>query len=163
ALHEAIALVNPHPFAITGMAEVELQRLSDAMPFRVVGPTGEVAYEIVSRWPTDGPGLRPAAWLRLRLVARDLPPHGLRLLALEHRLRAHFALSTPPASIWTETSFGWIERTSAGTHPVSAVTVTSGSPSFAVGGAGLHEVERASDGALVLTLFRAVGWMSRGD
>jgi hypothetical protein len=266
ALHEGIAIVNPHPFTLTATAEVELQRLIDKHPFRIVGPTGEVPYEIISRWPTDGPELRPAEWLRLRLYARDLPPHGLRLLALEpgapvafpappktpdttsmttidttlavrsiaggleivdgesglrivhtfededdrgdlydycpkegatprssrdhdfgirmsaraigrrveidvdvdnrapdHRLRARFALSPPPASIWTETSFGWIERTSAGTHPVSAITTTNGSPSFAVGGPGLHEVERASDGALYLTLFRAVGWMSRGE
>ena len=254
ALHDAIAIVNPHPFAITATAEVELQRHTDDAPFRVVGPTGEVPYEIISRSPTDGPDRRPAEWLRLRLYARDLPPHGLRLLALEpgaptpssmpettlavhpipggleivdgesglrivhtfedegdrgdlydfcprqdapprssrdanlgiqvsaraigrrveievdidnrtpnHRLRARFELSTPPASIWTETAFGWIERTTAGTHPVAAITATSGSPSFAVGGLGLHEIERASDGALLLTLFRAVGWMSRGD
>ncbi|MCU1276494.1 MAG: hypothetical protein JWM53_40 [bacterium] len=254
ALHAAIAIVNPHPFAITAMAEVELQRHADAPPFVVIGPTGEVPYEILSRSPTDGPDRRPAEWLRLRLYARDLPPHGLRQLALEagapmafsapdttlavraiaggleivdgesglrivhtfedegdrgdlydfcpqqgapprssrdtdlgihvsaravgrrveievdidnrtpdHRLRARFELSTPPASIWTETPFGWLERTTAGTHPVSAITTTSGSPPFAVGGAGLHEVERASDGALLLTLFRAVGWMSRGD
>jgi alpha-mannosidase len=83
--------------------------------------------------------------------------------APDHRLRARFELSTPPASIWTETAFGWIERTTAGTHPVAAITVTPGSPSFAVGGPGLHEVERAPDGALLLTLFRAIGWMSRGD
>jgi mannosylglycerate hydrolase len=253
ALHEAIAIVNPHPFVVTAMVEVELQRHRDE-PFRVVGPAGEVAYEIVSRSPTDGPDRRPAEWLRLRLYARELPPHGLRLLSLEpgapmplvapdttlavhaidggleivdgesglrivhtaedegdrgdlydfcpidgapprssrdtrlgvhmsaraigrrveidvdidnrtrdHRLRARFELSTPPASMWTETSFGWIERTTAGTHPVSAVTVTHGSPSFAFGGLGLHEVERAADGALYLTLLRAVGWMSRGD
>jgi alpha-mannosidase len=254
ALHEAIAVVNPHPFAVTAMVEVELQRHSDGAPFRLVGPTDEVPYQIVSRRPTDGPDRRPAQWLRLRVHARDLPPLGLRLLALEpgapmafspppstlavhptaggleivdgesglrivhtvedegdrgdlydfcpragapprnsrdtklgihmsaravgrrveievdidqrtpdRRLRARFDLSTPPASIWTETAFGWIERTSAGTHPVSAITATSGSPAFAVGGPGLHEVERAADGALLLTLFRAVGWMSRGD
>jgi alpha-mannosidase len=254
ALHEAIAIVNPHPFAVSAMAEVELQRHVADSPFRVVGPTGEVPYEIVSRSPTDGPDGRPAEWLRLRLFALDLPPHGLRLVALEpgtpmpisapdttlavhpiaggieivdresglrivhtvedegdrgdlydfcpqesapprssrdtrlgihlsaraigrrveievdldnrtpdHRLRARFDLSTPPASIWTETPFGWLERTTAGTHPVSAITVTAGSPAFAFGGQGLHEVERASDGALFLTLFRAVGWMSRGD
>jgi len=254
ALHEAIAILNPHPFATTAMAEVELQRHTDDAPFRIVGPTGEVPYEIISRSPSDGPDLRPAEWLRLRLYVRDLPPHGLRLVALEpgspiafpapettlavhaivggieivdgesglrivhtvededdrgdlydfcprdgapprssrdtklgihmsaraigrrveievdidnrtpdHRLRARFDLSTPPASIWTETSFGWIERTSAGTHPLSAVMASNGSPSIAVGGAGLHEVERGTDGALFLTLFRAVGWMSRGD
>jgi hypothetical protein len=236
------------------MAEVELQRHVADAPFRVVGATGEVPYEIVSRTPTDGPDGRPAEWLRLRLFARGLPPHGLRLLALEpgaplpwptpdttlevrsiaggieivdrqsglriehtvedegdrgdlydfcpqagapprssrdtelgiqlsaraigrrveieidvdnrtpdHRLRARFDLSTPPTSIWTETPFGWLERTTAGTHPVSAITTTAGSPSFAFGGQGLHEVERTSDGALYLTLFRAVGWMSRGD
>lgn len=254
ALHEAIAIVNPHPFAVTATAEVELQRSVGDGPFRVVGPTGEVAYEILSRAATDGPDRRPAEWLRLRLFARDLPPHGLRLLALEpgaptalpapdaalvvrpiaggleivdgqsglrivhtfededdrgdlydfcprqgaaprssrdtelgarlsaraigrrveieveidnrtpaHRLRARFELSTAPASIWTETAFGWIERTAAGTHPVSAITLTSGSPPLALGGPGLHEVELGSDGAVLLTLFRAVGWMSRGD
>ncbi|MCU1280746.1 MAG: glycoside hydrolase, family 38, partial [bacterium] len=253
-LHHAIAIVNPHPFAITATTEVELQRLTADTPFRLVGPTGEVPYEIVSRSATDGPELRPAEWLRLRLYARDLPPHGLRLVAIEpgapsasappettlavhpiaggieivdgssglrivhtfededdrgdlydfcprqgaatrssrdsdlgiavrarasgrrveievdidnrrpdHRLRARFDLSTPPKSMWTETSFGFIERTSGGTHPVAAITVTSGAPSFAFGGHGLHEVERASDGALLLTLLRAVGWMSRGD
>jgi alpha-mannosidase len=81
----------------------------------------------------------------------------------DHRLRARFDFSTPRASMWTETPFGWLERTTAGTHPVSAITVTEGAPRFALGGEGLHEIERASDGALLLTLFRAVGWMSRGD
>jgi mannosylglycerate hydrolase len=254
ALHGAIAIVNPHPFAITAMAEVELQRLTEDAPFRLVGPTGEVPYEIISRSPTDGPELKPAEWLRLRVHGRELPPHGLRLLTLEpgapmafaapettlavhpiaggleivdresglrivhtvedegdrgdlydfcpqagapprssrdtrlgihltaraigrrveidveidnrtrdHRLRARFELSTPPASIWTDSAFGWLERTTAGTHPVSSITTTTGSPSFALGGQGLHEIEHAADGALLLTLFRAVGWMSRGD
>jgi hypothetical protein len=254
ALHEAIAILNPHPFVITAATEVELQRPADAGPFRLVGPTGELPYEILSRRPTDGPDGRPAEWLRLRLHARDLPPHGLRLVALEpgtpapnavdtplavqlvrggleivdgesglrivhtledegdrgdlydfcpagapprssrdadlgarlsaraigrrveieveidnrtpdHRLRARFDLGTPPASMWTDTPFGWIERTTPGTHPVSAITTTATTPSTAValGGPGLHEVERAPDGALLLTLFRAVGWMSRGD
>jgi alpha-mannosidase len=251
ALHEAVAIVNPHPFAVSALVEVELQRHSDKTPFRLIGPTGEVPYELVSRWPTDGPDLRPAGWLRLRLHARDLPPHGLRLLALEpgapvpfdppqttltvhpiaggleivdeesglrivhtvedqgdrgdlydfcprddapprssrdakmgihltaraigrrveievdidnrtpdHRLRARFDLSTPPASIRTDTAFGWLERTTGGTHPVATVTTA---PGFAVGGPGLHEVERAPDGGILLTLFRAVGWMSKGD
>ena len=251
ALHDGIAILNPHPFAATAMAEVELQRPVDATPFRVVGPGGEVAYEILSRAPTDGPDRRPAEWLRLRLHARELPPHGLRLLVLErgepaplaapastltvrpvaggieivdgasglvivhtfeddddrgdlydfcprdgsptrrsrdadlgvhvtaralgrrveidvdvdnrtrdHRLRARFDLSTPPASMWTETPFGWLERTSGGTHPVAAIT-TAGA--IALGGLGLHEIERTPDGALLLTLFRAVGWMSKGD
>jgi hypothetical protein len=250
ALHDAIAIVNPHPFAVTATVEVEVQRHANE-PFRLMGPTGEVPYEIVARAPTDGPDRRPAEWLRLRVHARDLPPHGLRLLALapgapmevpppettlavgpiaggieivdgdsglrvvhtvedegdrgdlydfcpradaparssrdvklgvhlraravgrrveidveidqrtpDRRLRARFDLSTPPASIWTETPFGWIERSTAGTHPVSAITAA---PSFAVGGPGLHEVELAPGGAVWLTLFRAVGWMSRGD
>ena len=205
ALHEAIALANPHPFAVTAAAEVAVQRLVADGPFRLVGPDGEVGYEIVARSPTDGPGLRPAEWLRLRVQGRDLPPLGLRVLALEpgapaapvaaaadderrspsravpggleivdaesglrivhtfededdrgdlydfcprqgsgvrssrdvdlgvrvraravgrrveievdidnrapdHRLRARFALSTPPSAIWTETAFGWLER-----------------------------------------------------
>ncbi|MDB4968518.1 MAG: hypothetical protein JWN44_4207 [Myxococcales bacterium] len=253
ALHEAIAILNPHPFAISAMAEVELQRHRDT-PFRLVGPTGELPYEIISRAPTDGPDRKPAEWLRVRLFARDLPPHGLRLVAIEpgapmpfsapdttlavrpiaggleivdaesglcivhtfedegdrgdlydfcpredapprssrdtplgahisaraigrrveidvdidnhrpdHRFRARFDLSTPPASFWTETSFGWLERTTAGTHPVAAISATRRAPSFAFGGPGLHEVERGADGALFLTLFRAIGWMSRGD
>jgi alpha-mannosidase len=251
ALPEAIAIVNPHPFAISGFAEVMLQRLVGDQPFRLRDATGEVAYEIVSRSPTDGPGLRPAEWLRLRLYARDLPAHGARLVEIEpgaasapatpettlvvraipgglevvdpqsgslvvntfedegdrgdlydfcpiegaaprssrdselgvtwaaraigrrveieveidnrvpdHRLRARFELSPPPESICTETPFGWIERTTAGTHPLSAIAAT---PSFAVAGHGLHELERDAGGALLLTLFRAVGWMSRGD
>jgi alpha-mannosidase len=250
ALHEAIAILNPHPFAVSAMVEVELQRLVDT-PFRLIGPTGEAPYEIVARTPTDGPGLRPAEWLRLRLYAHELLPHGLRVLALEagtpmafpappttlavhpirggleivdaesglriihtvedegdrgdlydfcprddappsssrdlhlgvhlrarpigrrveldvelaprardHRLRARFDLSTPPASIWTDTPFGWRARTTPGTHPVSSVTTA---PGLALGGPGLHEIERGADGALRLTLVRAVGWMSRGD
>ena len=251
ALHDAIAILNPHPFVASAMAEVELQRSIDASPFRLIGPTGEVPYEILSRAPTDGPDRRPAEWLRVRLYARELPPHGLRLVALErgeptpfaapattlrvrtiaggveivdgesglvithtfeddddrgdlydfcprqgsptrrstesdlglhvsaraigrrveievdvdnrtrdHRLRARFDLSVPPPSMRTETPFGWIERTTGGTHPVSAITAAG---AIALGGLGLHEVERAADGALLLTLFRAVGWMSRGD
>ena len=39
ALHEAIAIVNPHPFAVTATVEVELQRHTDNAPFRLVGPT----------------------------------------------------------------------------------------------------------------------------
>jgi alpha-mannosidase len=251
ALHGGVAIVNPHPFAVAAPVEVDVQRLTDEGPFRLIGPTGEVPYQVVSRRPTDGPALRPAEWLRLRLHASDLPPLGLRLLAIEpgapialpapdttlevhaipggleivdgrsglrivhtvedqgdrgdlydfcpdenapprssrdakmgvhltaravgrrveievdvdnrapdHRLRARFELSAPPASIWTETAFGWLERTTGGTHPVAAITATRG---FALGGAGLHEVERTDDGALLLTLFRAVGFMSRGD
>jgi alpha-mannosidase len=254
ALHQAIVVVNPHPYVVTALPEVELQRHLYDHPFRLMGPTGEVAYEIIARTPTDGPDRRPAEWLRLRLDARDLPPHGLRRLTIEpgapalsfapettltvqaipggieivdgesglrvvhtvedegdrgdlydfcpradapprssrdtrlgihlaaravgrrveidvdidnrapdHRLRARFELSTPPASLWTETAFGWLERKSAGTHPVSAITMTAGAPAFAVAGLGLHEVERAPDGAILLTLLRAVGWMSRGD
>jgi alpha-mannosidase len=257
ALHDSIAILNPHPFAATALTDVEVQRSVDATPFRIVGPSGEVAYEILSRAPTDGPDRRPAEWLRLRLHAPDLPPHGLRLLALErgapvpfaappstlsvrpiaggievldgqsglvivhtfeddddrgdlydycprqgaatrrsrdtdlgvhvtaraigrrveidvdvdnrtrdHRLRARFDLSNPPSSMWTETPFGWLERTTGGTHPVSAITTTAAPASpaaIALGGLGLHEIERNGDGALLLTLFRAVGWMSRGD
>lgn len=253
ALHQAIALVNPHPFAVTATAEVALQRHA-AAPFRLVGPTGEVPYEIVSRAPTDGPDGRAAEWLSLRIEARALPPHGLCVLALRagaptaptvsparlalraiaggveitdtqsalrivhtfedqddrgdlydfcpvdgaaprssrdhdlgvtlqaravdgrvelevdvdnrrpnHRLRARFELSPPAASMWTETAFGWVERTSAGTHPVATITVGDGAHPIALGGLGLHEVERSADGALLLTLFRGVGWMSRGD
>jgi len=255
ALHGAVAILNPHPFVAAASAEVELQRLVADGPFRLVGPTGEVPYEILARRPTDGPGLKPAEWLRLRVDAPELPPLGMRTLALapgppsasapasplavraipggleivdaqsglviehtfedqgdrgdlydfcprddapprssrdhdfgvqlyarvvgrrveidadidnrapDHRLRARFQLSTPPASLWTETAFGWLERTSGGTHPVAAITAASlaGASEFAVGGPGLHEVERATDGAILLTLFRAVGFMSRGD
>jgi hypothetical protein len=250
--HDGIAIANPHPFSVTARVEVELQRDTGPAPFRILGPTGEVPYELLA--PADAPYRPPAHWLRLRLHARDLPPHGLRLLALEpgepiaapppettlavhpirggieivdrasglrvvhtvedegdrgdlydfcprddapprssrdtpmgvhltaqaigrrvdvevevdnrapdHRLRARFDLSAPPPSIWTDTPFGWIERTTPGTHPVSAITATRGSPPFAVGALGLHEVERRPDGAILLTLFRAVGWMSRGD
>jgi alpha-mannosidase len=251
ALHEAIAIVNPHPFAIDALVEVEVQRHSDRTPFRLMGPLGEVPCELVSRVPTDGPDLRPAGWLRLRVLAHALPPHGVRVLAIEpgtpaafappattlavhpiaggleivdgesglrivhtvedqgdrgdlydfcpkddapprssrdtkmgvhltaraigrrveievdidnrapdHRLRARFDLSTPPAAIRTDTAFGWLERTTGGTHPVATITAA---PGFAVGGPGLHEVERAPDGGILLTLFRAIGWMSRGD
>lgn len=251
ALHDAVAIANPHPFAASATAEVAVQRLVADGPFRLVGPTGEVAYEIVSRTPTDGPGLRPAEWLQLRIFARELPPHGVRTLALapgtpaaaaapatsltlreipggieivdgdsglciahtfedepdrgdlydfcpvagatpkssrdhdlgvrvearavgsrvdfdveidnrapDHRLRARFDASPSPGALWTDSAFGWIERAAGGTHPVSTVVAT---PAFALGGPGLHEVERAADGALRLTLFRAVGWMSRGD
>ena len=253
ALHEAIAIVNPQPYAVSAPVEVELQRLVAAGPFRLVGPAGEVAYEIVARRATDGPGLRPAEWLRLRVHARELPPHGVRVVALEpgapmpppqatddttldvraiaggleivdrdsglrivhtvedegdrgdlydfcprdgeaprssrdtklgvhlqaravgrrveidvdidnrttdHRLRARFELSAPPAAFFTDTAFGWLERTTGGTHPVATITAT---PSFAVGGPGLHEIERDGSGALLLTLFRAVSHMSKGD
>jgi alpha-mannosidase len=253
ALHESIAIVNPHPFTATGMVEVDLQRRIEDGPFRLLGQTGEAAYEIVSRSPTDGPDGRPAEWLRLRVEARDLLPQGLRVLALEsgmpaapasprqltvhkiaggieildgesglrivhtfededdrgdlydfcpregspkrssrdhqlggqisartigrrveldvtidnrtpdHRLRARFDISTPPTSLWTETAFGWLERTTPGTHPVAGITLAPGAPSVAIGGLGLHEVERSDDGAILLTLLRAVGWMSRGD
>jgi len=255
ARHEAIAIVNPHPFAVTATTDVELQR-RDQEPFRLIGPTGEVPYEILSRWPGAGSERLPPGWVRLRIYARDLPPHGLRVLALEpgapiefpapettlavhavrggieivdsesglrivhtaedqgdrgdlydfcpdervparssrdthfgihasaraigrrveidvdidhravdHRLRARFELSRPPASLWTDTPFGWLERTTPGTHPVSAIAVTGGAPDarVALGGPGLHEIERAADGALLLTLVRAVGWMSKGD
>jgi alpha-mannosidase len=249
-LHHAIAILNPHPFPVAAAVEVELQR-PFGQPFRVVGPTGEVPYEILSRSSADGPELRAAEWIRLRVHVRDLPSHGVRILAIEagepatlpapdaavsvqevsgglalvdresglrvlhtfedegdrgdlydfcpredapplssrdvdpgvlvrarvlgrrveleaeidnrvpdHRLRARFDCPTPLSSMWTETSFGWVERTTPGTHPVGGVTAT---PGFAVGGLGLHEVERAVDGGLLLTLFRAVGWMSRGD
>jgi hypothetical protein len=251
ALHGAIAIANPHPFATTAMVDVEVQRRPGHTPFKLIGPDGEVPYEILSRWASDAPDHKPSEWLRLRLYTRDLPPHGLRLVSIEpgepmafptpettldvraipggleivdresglrvahtatdegdrgdlydfcpredfpprssrdvkmgihlaaraigrrveidvdidnhtpdHRLRARFDLSAPPASIFTETSFGWLERTTGGTHPVSGITRARG---FALGGPGLHEIERTADGALLLTLFRAVGWMSRGD
>src|SRR5262249_45630887 len=91
ALHEAIAIVNPHPFAIDAMVEVELQRHADHTQFRLTGPTGEIPYDILSRRPTDGSDGRPAEWLRLRLFARELPPHGLRVAALEPGAPATFA------------------------------------------------------------------------
>lgn len=250
ALHEAIAIANPHPFVAGAAAEVDVQRRIADGPFRLVGPTGETAYEIVARTPSDGPDGKPAEWLRLRVHARDLLPHGLRVLAIEpgaptapaddsplrvravaggieisdgtsglvvehtfvdegdggdlydfcpradapprssrdvdlgvtvraravgrrvdieadvdnrapdHRLRARFASSAPIDAFATDTAFGWIERREGGTHPVAMI---SAAPGFAVGGFGLHEVERSDDGALLLTLFRAVGWMSRGD
>ena len=254
ALHGAVAILNPHPFVCSAQAEVELQRLVADGPFRVIGPTGELPYEIIARTPTDGPGLRPAEWLRLRLWAHELPPHGLQVATIEpgeptawrdpestlvvrpiaggleivdsvsglvivhtfedegdrgdlydfcprdgdvprnsrdhalgvqvsaraigrrveievdidqrtpdRRLRARFDLSSPSPSLWTETAFGWLERTTAGTHPVAAVAVTTGATPVAFGGLGLHEVERADDGTIFLTLLRAVGWMSRGD
>jgi hypothetical protein len=240
ALHRAIAIVNPHPFVVTGSAEVAIQHPGD-QPFRLMSRGGEVAYEILGRHPTDGPGGVPAGWLRLRVDACDILPHGLRVVTIEpgvpsarlppsplsvraipggleidgithtfeeegdrgdlydfcpvderpatrtsrgirmdaravgrrveievevdqqtpdRRVRARFDLSRPPPSIWTETPFGWLERTTPGTHPVATTTACEG---FAVGGPGLHEVERGSDGAVRLTLFRAVGWMSRGD
>lgn len=244
ALHDAVAVANPHPFTVDGVAEVDVQRLV-ATPFRLVGPHGDVVYDIVSRFATDGPGLRPAEWLRLRIVARALPPCGVQILALEpgtatplppvpsplhvrpvdggveivdgervithtfedegdrgdlydfcprddfpprssrdadlgvtfatriigrrvefdvtvdnripdRRLRARFS---PASSLVTDSAFGWIARAGGGTHPVSSIAATE---HFAVGGDGLHEVE-LRDGALYLTLFRGVGWMSRGD
>ena len=256
ALHGAIAILNPHPFVCSAQAEVDVQRLVADGPFALVGPTGEVSYEIVARTPTDGPGLQPAEWLRLRLLARDLPPHGVRIARLvpgapapsptppaslvvqpipggleivdatsglsithtfedegdrgdlydfcplpngtvrssrdhdlgvrlsarvvdrrveialdidqrtpDRRLRARFDVSPPPASLWTETAFGWLERgaDARGTQPTAAITATTGAAPLAFGGLGLHEVERGSDGAIWLTLFRAIGWMSRGD
>jgi len=255
ALHKGIALLNPHPFRATATAEVSIQRRVEEGPFRLVGPTGEAAYEIVARAPTDGPDGRPAEWLRLRVTAEELPPLGLRTLAIEpgapappaplattlavhpvaggielvdgesglrvvhtlvdegdrgdlydacpredapprssrdvhlgvhvaaravgrrveldvevdnrapdHRLRARFELSAPPATFRTDTAFGWIARgASGGTHPASSIALTDGAAPIALGGPGLHELERAADGALLLTLFRATGWMSRGD
>ena len=237
-----------------------MQRLVADGPFRLVGPDGEVAYEIVARSPTDGPGLRPAEWLRLRVQAprpaaarparrrararragRASPPprdaarrcarsraasrsstatSGLRIVHTfededdrgdlydfcprEGAARAQLArrrprrprararrrsarrdrrrhrqprARSPPAralrrcrrrrrrSAPRRRSAGSSART-AGTHPVAAITAAvtdEPSPPFAVGGPGLHEVELAADGALLLTLFRAVGWMSRGD
>jgi alpha-mannosidase len=253
-LHRAIAILNPHPFVASVAVEVAIQRLVADGPFRLRGPTGEVGYAIVARTPTDGPGLQPAEWLRLRIDARDLPPHGVRVVVLEpgepspsmpppttlavhpifggveivdgeshlriahtfedegdrgdlydfcpregepvrssrhehlgvhlearpigrrveidvdidnrtpdHRLRARFDLSAPPESWWTDTAFGWLERSGDGTHPVSTAVVARGPMPVAFGGLGLHEVERGRDGNFRLTLFRAVGWMSRGD
>jgi alpha-mannosidase len=241
--HGAIAVLNPHPFAVSALVDVELQR--PPAPFRVLGPDGEVPYQVLSRRAADGPALQPAEWLQLRLHLRHLPPLGVRTLALEpgtpapfvpppttlslhaipggleiadgalrivhtvedegdrgdlydfcptgdgvrssrdahlgvhlearpigrrvdidvtidnqhsdHRLRARF--DGPSAPLWTETAFGWLLRTSGGTHPVNAIATAGG---VALGGLGLHEIENR-DGAILLTLLRAVGFMSRGD
>src|SRR5262249_49812946 len=80
----------------------------------------------------------------------------------DHRLRARFEIDRPPGSLFTDTPFGWIERTS-GSHPVSSIAVAFGAPQVALGGPGLHEIELDRDGALKLTLLRAVGVMSRSD
>ena len=91
----------------------------------------------------------------------------------DHRLRARFDLGPPPAQGWTlstETAFGWLERTTPDTHPTAGVTVLAGAagaaiaptPAIALGGPGLHEVER-HPGGVYLTLLRAVGRMSRAD
>jgi mannosylglycerate hydrolase len=249
AVHEAVALWNPHPRSIDAVVDVELQRLRGAPPFRLTGPAGEVGYDIMSLWPSESPDRHPTEWLRLRLQARALPPLGLRVLTVadgepipseptpsaiavrsirgglalddgdgrtltltlededdrgdlydfcptgaparssrdhdlgvhvearaigrrveldlcidntrgDHRLRARFTPSWPLGTVRSDTAFGWIERSAPGTHPVSRVIAADG---VALGGLGLHEMERATDGAILLTLLRCVGWMSKGN
>jgi hypothetical protein len=300
--HGGVAIASPHPFAASALAAVELGR-PPAQPFRLLGPAGEVPYDLVSCWDSEK-GTDPMARLGLRIFAADLPPHGLRTLAIapgapaarlttlgasedsvengrlrlrarpggleivdlqsgarvvhtfedqadrgdaydfcalsgdeprssreasltprarlgraaatlelvgrwllpraldarrrqrvgqaalpfrlratlpgdrrrveldltlwhrlcDHRLRLRLETSPPPASLWTDTPFGWLERPPGGPHPVSSITVAPAGPArLGVGALGLHEVELATDGALVLTLLRAVGFMSRSD
>jgi hypothetical protein len=126
------------------------------------------------RWSDD---------LLMRLEARLLPGERRVELALgidhrrrNHRLRARFATDPPPGALWTDTPFGWLRR-AAGmpppatgiedpvpTHPVSSIAVAA-TPAARVGIAalGLHEIELAPGGDVLLTLLRAVGWMSRSD
>src|SRR5262249_25618247 len=92
---QAIALANPHPFAASAAVEVELQRHAAEARFRLVGPGGEVAYQLLPPAAGDRPYRPPAHWMRLRLWAHDLPPLGLRLLALEPGAPRPFA---PPAA-----------------------------------------------------------------
>ena len=71
-------------------------------------------------------------------------------------------LSTPPSSIRTETAFGWLARdarrhaSGRRDHGRRRLRSPSAAPACTRSSA-------RADGAILLTLFRAVGWMSRGD
>jgi alpha-mannosidase len=94
----------------------------------------------------------------------------------DHRLRARFDLPAPAATMCTDTPLGWVERPAGTpppaegvedptpTHPVSSITtVACGAVRVGIGAVGLHEVELVPSGALLVTVVRAVGWMSRSD
>lgn len=98
-------------------------------------------------------------------AARD---HRLRVLfetggrALTHRAGAQFGWIERPNRFPRKT--GWVEPPTGAHcfHEIVAVAVRDGG--LAVGADGLRDYAVLHDGATIaLTLFRAVGWLSRGD
>jgi len=98
-------------------------------------------------------------------AARD---HRLRVLfetggrALTHRAGAQFAWIERPNRVSRKT--GWVEPPTGDhcLHDIVAVTVGDGG--LAVGADGLRDYAVLHSGATIaLTLFRAVGWLSRSD
>ena len=98
-------------------------------------------------------------------AARD---HRLRVLfetggrALTHRAGAQFAWVERPNRVPRKT--GWVEPPTGAhcLHEIVAVKVGDGG--LAVGADGLRDYAVLHDGATIaLTLFRAVGWLSRSD
>ncbi len=98
-------------------------------------------------------------------AARD---HRLRVLfetggrALTHRAGAQFAWIERPNRVGRKT--GWVEPPT-GSHCLhEIVAVSVGDVGLAVGADGLRDYAVLHDGATIaLTLFRAVGWLSRSD
>ena len=98
-------------------------------------------------------------------AARD---HRLRVLfqtggrALTHRAGAQFAWIERPNRVPRRT--GWIEPPTGAHCLHEIVAVTTGDGGLAVGADGLRDYAVLHDGATIaLTLFRAVGWLSRSD
>jgi mannosylglycerate hydrolase len=100
--------------------------------------------------------------------------------ARDHRLRARFpfprALAEPEGCVLAESAFGavnrgadapdatgWKERPAGSFAMRRFVAVEDAPTGWAVLTHGLHEYARAGDGALLVTLLRAVGQLSRDD
>jgi alpha-mannosidase len=110
----------------------------------------------------------------------------LKNTAKDHRLRICFDLPFKSDFTFTETHFGYVERSGraesvpdaqglektmtdfperpSGVQPQKGfIRVDSGTDSFTLLNRGLPEVELVDDHRIALTLLRCVGWLSRSD
>ena len=101
--HRALLVANPHPFATTTMVRTTVTVDRAALPVRLMGPQGEVAYDAVSDTPADPtlprdhPDAGRTRHLGLEILANDLPAHGVRALHIESG-----APSVAPSSLSTD-------------------------------------------------------------
>ncbi len=96
--------------------------------------------------------------------------------AMDHKLSVVFPTGLQPMSAYVDESFliaerdlqlppsqGWVEDPTALMHQRAFIDLIDDGVGFAVMNRGLPSVEAHLDGTILLTLLRAVGWLSRDD
>jgi mannosylglycerate hydrolase len=94
-----IVITHPHPYEATSLVDVDLNLKAEQIPFRLMGPQGEVPYDMIANEPEDPTLPREATdafvasgqiadastrrLVRCQVLAENMPPHGLRTLALK--------------------------------------------------------------------------------